>query len=147
MKKLVLVFTLSLSFVVLNAQRYNPATINKKAQQYFSTGIAKAEDGNLTDAVSLLEMAIYTDTSYVDAYLAIGSVYNQQKKYQLAVEYYERAIKKDSVYTRAYKLSYANNLAGKGDFQKALTVINEYISDPKLSATGRKRAEERKTQL
>ena len=144
MKKIFLVFILTLSFVALIAQRYNPASINKKAQQYFSTGIAKAEDGNLADAVSLLEMAIFSDTNYVDAYLALGSVYNQQKKYQVAVEYYEQAIKRDSVYTKAYKLSYANNLAGKGDFQKALNVLNDYISDPKLSATGRKRAEDKK---
>ena len=126
------------------AQSYNPAKVNKKAQQYFSTGITKAEDGNIAEAISLLEMAIYTDSTYVDAYLALGSVYNQQKKYALATEYHEKAIRKDSVYTRPYKLSYSVNLAGKGDFQNALKVVNEYIADPKLSATGRKRAEDRK---
>jgi outer membrane protein OmpA-like peptidoglycan-associated protein/tetratricopeptide (TPR) repeat protein len=127
-----------------SSQWYNPAKVNKKAQQYFSAGITKAEDGNFPEAISLLEMAVYTDSTYIDAYLALGSVYNQQKKYEVASEYYEKAISKDSVYTKAYKLSYSINLAGKGEFQKALNVVNEYIADPKLSATGRKRAEDRK---
>jgi outer membrane protein OmpA-like peptidoglycan-associated protein/tetratricopeptide (TPR) repeat protein len=129
---------------ITKAQSYNPARVNKKAQQYFSTGLSRAEDGNLTDAISLLEMAIYTDTGYVDAYMALGSLYNQQKKYQMAVAYYETAIRKDSVYTKPYLLSYSINLAGKGDFNQALQVVNRYLTDPKLSPGGRKRAEDRK---
>ena len=126
------------------AQHYNPAKVNKKAQQYFTTGMTNAEDGKFTEAISLLEMAIYTDTGYVDAYMALGSVYNQQKKYQLATEYYEQAIAKDSVYTKPYRLSYSLALAGKGDFKKALSVVDQYLGDPKLSPGGRKRAEDRK---
>jgi outer membrane protein OmpA-like peptidoglycan-associated protein len=144
MQKLFIVLILCLFFNLLNAQHYNPAKVNKKAQQYFSAGMAKADDGSFTDAISLLEMAIYTDTGYVDAYMALGSVYNQQKKYQLATEYYEQAIARDSVYTKPYRLSYSLALAGKGNFQKALNVVDQYLSDPKLSPGGRKRAEDRK---
>ncbi|TMI66078.1 MAG: flagellar motor protein MotB [Bacteroidetes bacterium] len=142
-----LVFLACCQLLIANSilsQHYNPAKINKKAQQYFSSGMAKADEGSFAEAISLLEIAIYTDTGYVDAYMALGSVYNQQKKYQLATEYYEQAIARDSVYTKPYRLSYSLALAGKGDFKKALSVVDQYLTDPKLSPGGRKRAEDRK---
>ena len=135
---------LLLTFDFLSAQPYNPAKVNKKAQQYFSTAMSKAEDGNFTEAISLLEMALYSDTGYVDAYMGLGSIYNQQKKYEVAVEYYEQAIKRDSNYTKPYRLSYSLALAGKGNFQKALEIVTQYLTDPKLSPGGRQRAEDRK---
>jgi len=59
--------------LVLHAQPYNPAKVNKKAQQYFSTGMTNAEDGKFTEAISLLEMAIYTDPGYVDSKSTLAS--------------------------------------------------------------------------
>lgn len=141
---IVFVFSFFTIHFSLKGQAYNPNKVNKKAQQYFSTGMAKADDGNFTDAISMLEMAIYTDTGYVDAYMGLGSIYNQLKKYEMAVEYYEQAIKRDSIYTKPYRLSYSLALAGKGSFQKALDIVNQYLTDPKLSPGGRKRAEDRK---
>ncbi len=144
MKKLVNLYILFFICSSSLSQPYNPSKINKKAQQYFSSGIAKADNNNFTDAVSLLEMAIYTDTNYVDAYIALASIYSQNKKYQLAAEYYDRGIVKDTAYSKHQRLPYSVTLAGQGLFEKALLVVNAYLSNPKLGETARKTAESRK---
>jgi Tfp pilus assembly protein PilF len=88
--------------------------------------------------------AIYLDSNYVDAYLSLAGVYGQTRKPDLSVEYYEKALRKDSAATKVYKLPYSINLAGMGNFDKALNTINDYLSNPKLGEASRKAGEFRK---
>jgi outer membrane protein OmpA-like peptidoglycan-associated protein len=127
-----------------SAQSYNPEKVNKKAVTYYNSAIQKADMGNFTEAISEFEMAVYIDTNYIDAYLSLAGVYGQSKKYQLATEYYERAFSKDTLYTRAYKLPYSINLAGRGEFEKALKAVNEYLFNPRMGESSRKAGEYRK---
>jgi outer membrane protein OmpA-like peptidoglycan-associated protein/tetratricopeptide (TPR) repeat protein len=138
MKSLVLLlisyFFLQTSF----SQVYNPSKISLKAQKLYNEGISKAQDGNYNEAISFFQQAIYLDTNYVDAYLSLAGVYGQLKNNALSVEYYEKAIAKDTAYTKLYTLPYSINLAGIGEFEKALQAVNEYLSNPKLGESSRK---------
>jgi len=127
-----------------NAQISNPAKINPRAIKMYNEGIAKATEDRFDDAISYLLQAIYLDSNYVDAYLSLAGVYGQTKKADLSVEYYEKALRKDSAATKVYKLPYAINLAGMGNFNKALNAINEYLANPKLGEASRKAGEFRK---
>lgn len=125
------------------AQVSDPAKINTKAVKLYNLGLEKAAEARYDDAISYFLQAIYIDSGYIDAYLSLAGVYGESKRNDLAVEYYEKAIRKDSA-ARLFKLPLANNLAGTGNFKRALEVINEYLSNPKLGEVSRKAGEYRK---
>ena len=127
-----------------SAQVSNTAKINPKAVKLYNQGMEAAADNKFENAISYFLQAIYLDTNYVDAYLSLAGVYGQSKKSDLAVEYYEKAIRKDTAATKVFKLTLAINLAGMGNFHRALDVVNDYLSNPKLGEASRKAGEFRK---
>jgi outer membrane protein OmpA-like peptidoglycan-associated protein/tetratricopeptide (TPR) repeat protein len=125
-------FSLYFSFCILHlvsshAQSYDPQKINKKAIALYNQAMERAQDNNLTMAAGLLLKAIETDNKYVEAYLSLAGVYGELKSYKSSVEYYEKAFALDPDYTIEYKLSYSIQLAGLGEFEKALNAINELL--------------------
>jgi outer membrane protein OmpA-like peptidoglycan-associated protein/tetratricopeptide (TPR) repeat protein len=128
MKKLV---TLTIYCIFLHffssAQTYDPSKVNKKAVALYEQALQRAEDGNLTLSAGLLLKAIETDNKYLEAYLSLAGVYGQLKNYNTSIGLYEKAFAMDSVYTIDYKLPYSIQLAGIGEFEKALIAINELL--------------------
>jgi outer membrane protein OmpA-like peptidoglycan-associated protein/Tol biopolymer transport system component len=122
----------------------DPAKINKRAVKLYEQGMESAADNKYDNAISYFLQAIYLDSTYIDAYLSLAGVYGQTKKSDLAVEYYEKAIRKDTAATKVFKLTLAINLAGMGNFHRALDVVNDYLSNPKLGEASRKAGEFRK---
>ena len=137
MKKNLLLSVILFSFFLSFSQPYNPDKVNKKAISLYNQAIERAQDGNLASAVGLLQQAIETDKKYVDAYLSLAGVFGQLKNYTSSGKYYEQAFALDSDYTIEYKLPYSINLAGQGEFEKALTAINQLLgkNPPQTSAT------------
>ena len=125
------------------AQHYDPSRISTKAQKMYNDGITKAQDGNYNEAISFFQQAIYLEPNYVDALLSLAGVYGQMRNNEPAVEYYQKAIEKDTAYTKVYKLPYSINLAGIGQFEKALVAVSEYLDNPKLGESSRKAGEYR----
>ena len=127
MKKLVLFlfsyFTLQTSF-----SQYDPTKINKKAIAFYNQAQERAIDENYASAAGLLLKAIEADKNYLDAYLALASIYGKIKNYNSSTQYFEKAFALDSNYTIDYKLPYSVHLAGLGEFEKALTAINELLT-------------------
>ena len=127
-----------------SGQVSDPAKINQRAVKLYNQGMESAADNKFDNAIAYFLQAIYLDSTYIDAYLSLAGVYGQTKKSDLAVEYYEKAIRKDTVATKVFKLTLAINLAGMGNFHRALEVVNDYLSNPKLGEASRKAGEFRK---
>jgi outer membrane protein OmpA-like peptidoglycan-associated protein len=127
-----------------HSQVSNTAKINPKAVKLYNLGMEAAQDTKFDNAISYFLQSIYLDTNYVDAYLSLAGVYGQTKKNDLAVEYYDKAIRKDTAATKVFKLTLAINLAGMGNFERALKVVNDYLDNPKLGEASRKAGEYRK---
>jgi len=136
---LLLLVGLTFSITVF-AQRYDPAKVNKKAVTIYDLALTKAEDGKYAESIQMLDQAIALDKKYVDAYLSRAGIYGQVKNYDKAIENYEMAFSLDSVYSHDYKLPYSINLAGKGNFVKALEAVDDFVLDPKLGEGSRKAA-------
>jgi len=136
---LLLLVSLTFSITVF-AQRYDPAKVNKKAVTIYDLALTKAEDGKYTESIQMLDQAIALDKKYVDAYLSRAGIYGQIKNYDKAIENYEMAFSLDSVYSHDYKLPYSINLAGKGEFAKALEAVDDFVLDPRLGDGSRKAA-------
>jgi len=143
MKKIVFYCYICIAFTSCSAQKKIAAKNTQKVQQLYTTGIQQAQDGNYKAAISLLEQVIYLDTNHVEGYLSLAGVYGQLKNYNLAVEYYEKGFSKDTATSRLYKLPYSINLAGKGEFQKALEAVTDYLMNPRLGEASRKAGEYR----
>jgi len=140
MKPFLLVLFSLISLLSVNAQSYDPAKVNKKAATLYSQAIEKAESGAYREAIELMDQALKLDKKFVDAYLSKAGLFGELKNYTLSIENYEKAFELDPVYSRDYKLPYAINLAGKGDFQKALAAVDDFVKDPTLSETSLKAA-------
>ncbi len=145
MKKLFL-YLITYSFLHSSvSQSYDPAKVDKKAIALYNQAMEQAQDGHLTQAADLLQQALQIDNKYLEAWLSLAGVYGQQKNYKSSTEYYEKAFAQDPDYTIEYKLPYSINLAGQGEFEKALNAINELLDKkPPKNSTSLKAAEYRK---
>ncbi|MBM3415488.1 MAG: flagellar motor protein MotB [Bacteroidetes bacterium] len=135
-----------LGFVFCAAgQPYDPSKVNKKAVALYTQAQERAEDENYISAAGLLLQAVEIDKNYVDAWLALGSVYATLKNYNSSAGYFEKAFALDSAYTINFKFTYAHQLAGLGQFEKALAAIHElFAKAPPKNATRLKEAEARR---
>lgn len=145
MKKILLYLTTYIFLHNSFSQSYDPDKVNKKAIALYNQAMVQAQDGHLTQAAGLLQQAIQIDNKYLEAYLSLAGIYGQQKNYTSSTEFYEKAFAQDPDYTIEYKLPYSINLAGLGEFEKALNAINELLDKkPPKNSTSLKAAEYRK---
>lgn len=142
-------FIFSLLLFTSSFSQYDPSKINKKAVPFFEQAGERAREGNYASAAGLLQQAIELDKNYVDAYLLLADIHGKLKNYKSSTENFEKAFALDSVYTIGDKLSYSRQLAGMGEFEKALSAITELLakkpprnSNSLESALKRKRAYE-----
>ena len=145
MKKLLLYLVSCGLLHISIAQTYDPEKVDKKARTLYNQAMERAQDGNLIHAAGLLLQCIEIDNKFTEAYLSLAGVYGQLKNYKSSIEYYEKAFVQDTGYTIEYKLPYSINLAGLGEFEKALAAINELLDKkPPKNSTSLKAAEYRK---
>ena len=127
------------------SQSYDPAKVDKKSIALYNQAMEQAQEGHLTQAADLLQQALQIDNKYLEAWLSLAGVYGQQKNYKSSTEYYEKAFAQDPEYTIEYKLPYSINLAGQGEFEKALNAITELLDKkPPKNSTSLKAAQYRK---
>jgi outer membrane protein OmpA-like peptidoglycan-associated protein len=142
--KYLFLFAYCLLFIAFSASaQYDPQKIDKKAIAFYERGLDMAQADRYIDAIVALREAIKRDESYIDAYLSLAGVYGQIKDYTQSVSFYEKAISMDKDYTAESLLPYSINLAGKGDFEKALQTINSLLAKPNLHPATKKAAEYR----
>jgi outer membrane protein OmpA-like peptidoglycan-associated protein len=124
--------------------QYDPDKVNKKAKALFEKAYGIFMDGNYGEGIKTLQDAIKIEPRYLEAFLSIAGIYFEQKNYQNAIEYYEKAKAIDSAWFKDYNLPYSINLAGLGEFQKALKAIDEFLSIPNLNEQSLKAANYRR---
>lgn len=124
--------------------QYDPSGVNKKATDLYTRALNKASEEDYTGSIQMLQSAIKIEPKFLDAYLSIGGIYGELKNYKQSTENYEKARAIDSIYFKDYALPYSINLAGMGDFEKALYAVNEFLSIPDLNPESRKAGEYRK---
>ncbi|MEO8583981.1 MAG: OmpA family protein [Flavitalea sp.] len=118
---------------------------SKRAEDLYNKGLQMAADGNIKEAIATLESASKIDNKFVDAYLSLGGMHGELKEYTLAIENYEKARNIDSNYFKDYSLPYSINLAGSGNFEKALAAANDFLSVKQLNAGSLKAGQYRKS--
>ncbi len=135
-----IIFNISL----LATAQYDVSKISKKAIESYNKGLEKAQGAKYKEAIEALQDAIQKDVKYIDAYLSLAGVFGQIKDHTQSASTYEKAFAIDSNYTSDYRLPYSINLAGLGQFDKALTTVNTLLARTTLNPNTRKAAEYRK---
>lgn len=115
------------------SQNYNPDQIKPKALDKYDEAIVLLKEEQIKEAIPVLQECILIDSNFVDAYLSLGAAYGQLKRYKESVFLYEKAKAKDSLYFQVYQLPYAINIAGLGQFEKALSIVESFLNIPKIS--------------
>ncbi|MDX2046899.1 MAG: OmpA family protein [Chitinophagaceae bacterium] len=144
MKNFLLLIIFLITAFASAAQGYDPNKVNKKAAAFYNQAIEQAQSGKFAEGITLLDKAIQADAKFVDAYLSKAGMYGEMKDYKRSVENYEKSFALDSAYSHDYKLPYSINLAGLGNFEKAIEAVDDFIMDPKLNEGSRKAADFRR---
>ena len=142
--RFILLLTICLLHIsIISLAQYDVTKIDKKAVATYEKAMEFADASKYNESIALLQQAIARDENYVDAYLSLAGIYGQLKDYNQSVQLYEKAFVKDTAYTSDFWLPYAINLAGKGEFERALQTINKLLQKPNLHSTTQKAAEYR----
>ena len=112
----------------LQAQKYEPSKVNPKAMAIYEIAIDKLKDGDMPQAIILLNKALARDSNYMDVVLSLAGAYAESKNYKESIRQYERARVKDTNYFAFYYLPYSISLAGDGRFDDALTAVNRVLA-------------------
>lgn len=137
-------FLLSLLLFSLSAfAQYDITKVDKKAVALYEKALELTDANRFKESIDVLQQAISRDDRFVDAYLSLAGVYGQLKDYAQSVAFYEKAMAMDAAYTSDFLLPYSINLAGKGDFEKALQTVNTLLAKPNLHPSTKKAAEYR----
>lgn len=138
---------ISCAFVLIStlafAQTPRQST-NPKALKKYNEALVALEDNRSTEGIALLANVLQIDSNFIDAYLSLAGAYGNIKQYKKAIIVYERARLKDSIYFTPYLLPYSINLAGLGQFEKALAAVREFLTLDGLSGRSLKAAQYRK---
>ncbi|HMX78622.1 MAG TPA: flagellar motor protein MotB, partial [Chitinophagaceae bacterium] len=123
--------------LAVQAQTYNPSKVSKKAQEFYAQAMNRIDDGNWVSAIGLLQKANEADADFADARLTLGTIYSRLKNYKSSAENFEKAFAIDSVYSFDFRVQYATQLAGMGQFEKALHIVNDVLAQkpPKNSGS------------
>ncbi len=127
------------------AQWYNPEKINKKASYLYQIAYEEVTSGKYAESIAHLTDALKAEPKYIDANLARADVYAKMKNYSMAIADYETAFTKDTVYAQASLLQYSISLAGSGNFEKALEIVNKFLENRNLNPQTIKAANSRKS--
>lgn len=126
------------------AQWYNPEKVNKKAANYYSLAYELAQDAKFEEALANLEKALALDPKFVDVYLSRAGIHSLLHDYKKSVEDYEKGLSMDAEYSKTYLLPYSISLAGVGNFEKALTTVNQFLARKDLNTQSKSAAAFRK---
>jgi outer membrane protein OmpA-like peptidoglycan-associated protein/Tol biopolymer transport system component len=118
--------------------------VNKKAVNLYNQALAKASDGEYQEGIRIIREALKIEPKYIDAYLTLGGIYGELKDYKDAVVSYESARTIDSIYFKDFSLPYSINLAGLGEFEKALKAVDDFLSIENLNPSGKRAGEYRR---
>ena len=144
MQKVLLIFLLLFFGLHSKSQWYDPQKVDHNATTILNLAINKAQSGDLTTGIKMINEALKTEPKFVDAYLSLAGMYADLKDYKSSVANFEKAIQLDGIYTDYYLLPYSISLAGDGRFNDALNAVNSFLKNPKINERSTKSGEFRK---
>lgn len=117
------------------------STKSKKAAGLYKEAIERANVGVNDLASHLLRKAIDEDKNFIEAYVMLGELYNDQDKDSLAILTFRTAIQINPEFFPAIYSNLANLEFNNGMYQDALVHVQKYLTYPNQNMAYRKSAE------
>lgn len=116
-------------------------TKNKKAISAYEDGMQFLNMYEYGDAESSFQRAIAYDPTFIEAYILLGTVYEEQRLYEKAVENYEKSILINPGFFPNTYLNVANLELKIGQYEKAKGNYEKYLNFKNLKPAVRAQAE------
>jgi outer membrane protein OmpA-like peptidoglycan-associated protein/tetratricopeptide (TPR) repeat protein len=142
-RKLFIFFSLLLSALYGYGQHYNADAVPAKARRWYDRAmqtIMLSTEKDQAQTIQNLQKAIEEYPEYLDAYVQLGSIYEQNKKYDQALSCFDKAYQIDSAYFLPGYLLYAKAKAGAGRFAEALQLTDHFLAQANLRESSRQNA-------
>ena len=131
--KKILIIILIFGFYNSQAQDSNLSSNNKKAIKHYKNAELFFNRSDLEASKESLNAALRKDPKFIEAWLFLGDMYNEQNKYPEAINSYNHAIDINSTYF-SYAYYIIGNLEFKlANYKTALDYYNLYIASNKLT--------------
>lgn len=105
---------------------------NEVAVAHYNWGIQSAENGNFTQAITELELAIQNEPGWVMPFFTLGVVYGNQGELDRAIQVWERATQLDINFAKAhYNLAVA--YSQKEENARSIASLREAIRADKAA--------------
>jgi len=115
------------------SQQLELTTKNKRAEKVFRQGLELYNNYEPQRAKSQFLRAIEIDSLFVEAYQLVGSIFEEEKNYEKAIEYYEKSIEVDPDFFSNTFYLVANLYLKDGIYEKALSNLNNFIKYKNIS--------------
>ena len=84
------------SFYKADAQGYNPETLDKDAIRFYDKAVEYLQVGSISEGEAMLRKALDADPNYADAWLSLSGVLGESKRYQNAVDAFNKHVANDN---------------------------------------------------
>ena len=132
--KIILIFTFSLFiFNSTLAQNYhNLNTATKKALKYYADGKELLNTQKDAEAIKPFEQAVTEDPLFIDAWLMLGELYNENQEFEKGKNAFETSftLKPDARSSAYYFV--AESYWNLDDYEHTIAALNKYLSFPNL---------------
>ena len=102
---------------------------SKQALQYYEAGLSALENNDTQKAIQQFTNATSKDSLYVEPMIALFQVYNDTKKFQLAIPYFNQIKKIDPSAAMPFIVKQGTALASLGQYDAAAKLLSPYISN------------------
>jgi len=132
-QKIILILLLFLGIFNSQAQNSDLSTDNKKAVKHYRNAEYSFNKSDLEASKESLNEAVRKDPEFIEAWLFLGDVYNEQNNYIEAINSYNHAIDINPHYF-PYAYYIIGNLEFKlGNYKTALDYYNSYLTSNNLT--------------
>jgi hypothetical protein len=138
-----LIFILLAWPLELNAQRQNEvSTKNPRAKRAFEEAVRKYEFRDVKAAEANFREAIRLDPEFIEAYIILGEMLQNEKRHKDAIQAFQQAIKINAAFFPNSMYYLAESQYAIGLYQEAHNNLTKYLAYTNISQTMRDRGNE-----
>ena len=125
-------FICHLSFVIGFSQGNRLSTQNKRAEKYFTSALEFYQAKSFEKALNDLKKATELDPEFTEAYILQGDIFVDNREYEKAIDFYQKAIKTNNPFSPNLYYILANIQLGSGRYSDARLNFQRFLEIDKI---------------
>lgn len=142
LRKIILILFFCQWLLQVSGQNGQLSTQNKRAEKLFFTAIDAYQARKTTEAVKDLEKALDLDPYFTEAHILMGDICSDEKRYNEAIDSYQKALKSDGHFAPGLYMIVANLQLITGKYPDARLNFRRFLENQNIPNQKRQQAEE-----